>query len=65
MIVKIPKTKEEEYMKVTILSENEIRKCVSMNKEAVDAVALGFTRLVEGTVSLPPIIRVDVEANQG
>jgi len=52
-------------MKVTILSENEIRKCVSMNKEAVDAVALGFTRLVEGTVSLPPIIRVDVEANQG
>jgi ornithine cyclodeaminase/alanine dehydrogenase-like protein (mu-crystallin family) len=41
-------------MKVTILSENEIRKCVNMNKEAVDAVALGFTRLVEGKVSLPP-----------
>ena len=36
-----------------------------MNKEAVDVVALGFTRLVEGKVSLPPIIRVDVEANQG
>ncbi len=28
---------------------------------AVEAVALGFTRLVEGKVSLPPIIRVDVE----
>lgn len=52
-------------MKVTILRENEIRECVGMNKEAVDAVALGFTRLVEGKVSLPPIIRVDVEANQG
>lgn len=52
-------------MKVTILRENEIRQCVSMNKEAFDAVALGFTRLVEGKVSLPPIIRVDVEANQG
>ena len=52
-------------MKVTILKENEIRECVGMNKEAVDAVALGFTRLVEGKVSLPPIIRVDVEANQG
>jgi ectoine utilization protein EutC len=52
-------------MKVTILRENEIRKCVNMNKEAVDAVALGFTRLVEGKVSLPPIIRVDVKANQG
>ena len=52
-------------MKVTILRENEIRECVGMNKEAVDAVALGFTRLVEEKVSLPPIIRVDVEANQG
>jgi ornithine cyclodeaminase len=47
-------------MKVTILRENEIRECVGMNEEAVDAVALGFTRLVEGKVSLPPIIRVDV-----
>jgi ornithine cyclodeaminase len=36
-----------------------------MNEEAVNAVALGFTRLVEGKVSLPPIIRVDVEVNQG
>jgi ornithine cyclodeaminase len=52
-------------MKVTILREHEIRWCVGMNVEAVDAVALGFTRLVEGKVSLPPIIRVDVEANQG
>jgi ornithine cyclodeaminase len=52
-------------LKVTILKENEIRECVGMTKEAVDAVALGFTRLVEGKVSLPPIIRVDVEANQG
>ncbi len=46
-------------MKITILRENEIRECVGMNKEAVDAVTLGFTRLVEGKVSLPPIIRVD------
>ena len=52
-------------MKVTILRENEIRECVGMNEEAVNAVALGFTRLVEGKVSLPPIIRVDVETNQG
>jgi ornithine cyclodeaminase len=52
-------------MNVTILRENEIRECVGMNMEAVDAVALGFTRLVEGKVSLPPIIRVDVEVNQG
>jgi ornithine cyclodeaminase len=52
-------------MEVTILRENEIRECVGMTAEAVNAVALGFTRLAEGKVSLPPIIRVDVEAHQG
>lgn len=52
-------------MNVTILRENEIRECVGMNQEAVDAVAQGFSSLVEGKVSLPPIIRVDVEVNQG
>jgi len=29
-------------MEVTILRENEIREYVGMNKEAVDAVALGL-----------------------
>ena len=52
-------------MKVTILREDEIRICTGMDQEAVNAVALGFTRLMEGKVSLPPVIRVDVEANQG
>jgi len=52
-------------MKVTILKEDEIRMCTGMDQESVNAVALGFTRLVEGKVSLPPVIRVDVEANQG
>jgi len=52
-------------MKVTILREDEIRMCTGMDQEAVNAVALGFTRLMEGKVSLPPVIRVDVEANQG
>ncbi len=52
-------------MDVKILKESEIRECVGMNQEAVDAVALGFTRLAEGKVSLPPIIRVDVESHRG
>ena len=52
-------------MKVTILRENEIRSCVSMSEEAVRAVAHGFTRLAEGKVSLPPVIRVDVVDNHG
>ncbi|MGB7294015.1 MAG: cyclodeaminase [Candidatus Aminicenantales bacterium] len=52
-------------MEVKILKEAEIRKCVGMNQEAIDAVALGFTRLAEGRVSLPPVIRVDVESRHG
>ncbi len=39
--------------------------CLTMDKEVFDAVAFGFTSLVKGNVSLPPIIRVDVETNQG
>jgi ornithine cyclodeaminase len=52
-------------MDVNILREAEIRECVGMNEEAVGAVALGFTRLAEGRVSLPPVIRVDVESRHG
>ncbi len=52
-------------MDVKILKEAEIRECVGMNQEALEAVALGFTRLAEGRVSLPPIIRVDVESYHG
>jgi len=35
-------------MNVTILGESEIRACVGMEREAMDAVAEGFTRLAEG-----------------
>lgn len=52
-------------MKVLILNEGEIRRCVGMTHEAVAAVALGFTRLAEGRVSLPPIVRVDIPAARG
>ena len=36
-----------------------------MTREAVAAIALGFTRLAEGRVSLPPIVRVDIPAARG
>jgi ectoine utilization protein EutC len=52
-------------MDVKILREAEIRECVGMSQEAVEAVALGFTRLAEGRVCLPPVIRVDVESRHG
>jgi len=52
-------------MKVKILKEAEIRNCAGMDQEAMTAVAQGFTRLSEGRVSLPPIMRVDIEENHG
>jgi ornithine cyclodeaminase len=52
-------------VRVLVLNEAEIRRCAGMTHEAVAAVALGFTRLAEGCVSLPPIVRVDVPASRG
>lgn len=52
-------------MKVTILTETEIRNCVSMDEDAITAVAEGFTRLAEGKVTLPPIMRIDIPENNG
>lgn len=52
-------------MSVLILNEVEIRRCASMSREAVEAVAFGFASLAQGRVSLPPIVRVDVPAHHG
>jgi ornithine cyclodeaminase/alanine dehydrogenase-like protein (mu-crystallin family) len=52
-------------MSVLLLNEGEIRRSVSMTREAAEAVALGFTRLSEGRVSMPPVVRVDIPANRG
>lgn len=50
---------------VDILVEAEIRSCVSLDEEAIADVAEGFTRLVQGQASLPPIIRIDVPDHRG
>lgn len=52
-------------MKVTILTENELRSCVSMDEDAITAVAEGFSRLAEGKATVPPILRVDIPENNG
>ena len=52
-------------MKVTILTEAEIRDCVSMDQGAVEAVAEGFTYLAEGQATMPPVMRIDVAENHG
>ena len=52
-------------MTITILNEKEIRGCVEMDQEALQTVAEGFSRLAEGKVTLPPILRIDVHENNG
>ncbi len=50
---------------ITILTEAEIRQCVSINDEAYKEVALGVTALANNEVTLPPIMRIDVDAHHG
>ncbi len=52
-------------MEILILSEGEIRECVKLDGNAIEAVAEGFTKLAEGQVSLPPIMRIDIPDNHG
>lgn len=48
-----------------VLNESDIRSCVSLDEVALDEVAKGFTALAQGHVTLPPILRIDVEENHG
>lgn len=50
---------------IMLLNEGEIRKCVSLNAEALEEIAKGFTALAKGKVTLPPILRIDVPENHG
>ncbi len=52
-------------MKVTILTEHEIRSCVAMDEDAITVVAEGFSRMTEGKATVPPIMRVDVPEHNG
>lgn len=52
-------------MTITILTESELRKCVELNDEAIEAVEGGFTALAEGRATIPPIVRVDVHEHNG
>jgi ornithine cyclodeaminase len=52
-------------MKVTILTEEELRQCVGMDEDSIVAVSEGFTRLAQGEATVPPILRIDVPENNG
>jgi ornithine cyclodeaminase len=52
-------------MGIVILNEEEIRGCVKMDEAALKVVADGFSRLAEGKVTVPPIMRIDIEEYLG
>lgn len=52
-------------MKILILTEDQIRKCVLVDEDALQAVADGFSRLAAGKATMPPILRVDIPENNG
>jgi ectoine utilization protein EutC len=52
-------------MRITILSESEIRTCVALDQESIAVVEDAFARLAAGDVTLPPIVRVDIPEHHG
>lgn len=50
---------------IVILNEQELRVCVTMDRQALDIVAEGFAALTRGEVTLPPIMRIDVSDRHG
>ena len=52
-------------MGIIILTEVELRSCVTLDHEVVSAVADGFACLAAGEVTLPPILRVDIPEHEG
>jgi len=52
-------------MKITIFTEADLRSCVFMDEISFAEVAEGFSKLAQGKVTLPPILRVEVPENHG
>lgn len=52
-------------MKITILTESELRQCVALDQETLEAVAEGFSYLSKGKATVPPIMRIPVPENRG
>jgi ornithine cyclodeaminase len=52
-------------MLVTILTEKELRKCIVLDHEVIEAIDEAFTWLAEGKVFMPPIMHIPVPENYG
>lgn len=52
-------------MSAIVLTETDLRACLSLDREAIEVVEEGFSRLAQGGVDMPPIMRVDIPENNG
>lgn len=52
-------------MAITILTETELRSCVTMDQDALIAVEEGFMRFARGKATVPPAMGIDVPEYQG
>ncbi|MGH6901870.1 MAG: ornithine cyclodeaminase family protein, partial [Geminicoccaceae bacterium] len=52
-------------MTLTILTEDELRRCVELDAEIIDAIAGAFTALAAGRVVMPPVLHMDLAEVHG
>ncbi|MDT4798555.1 Alanine dehydrogenase [compost metagenome] len=50
---------------VTLLSETDLRACVAIDRESLDAVEQAFRLLATAPVAMPPILRLDIPEHNG
>ncbi|MGH6899889.1 MAG: cyclodeaminase [Geminicoccaceae bacterium] len=52
-------------MALTILTEDELKACLELDDEVIDAIADAFTALAAGGVVMPPVLHMDLSEVQG
>jgi len=50
---------------ITILTEQELRRCAAVDAGAVEIVSGAFSRLAHGGVQMPPVMRLDIAEHNG
>ena len=50
---------------ITILTEKELRACVSVDRDAVDVIERAFSALAQGNVAMPPIMSMALDDRHG
>lgn len=52
-------------MKVCILTEREIRQCISLDVDVIDAMGTAFSSIATGKAIVPPILMLEIPENRG